>query len=174
IVDDGASRLGVESTILACFGGVTLLRPGAIPRTAVERFLGHDIACAVPAADCGNRPAAPGMLASHYAPRAALRMNAVTVAAGEALLAFGPVLLRDAGNARMILNLSGRGELAEAAANLFNYLRLLDDSGVSSIAVMPVPDADLGEAINDRLRHAAAPRRPADSAAHSELEHGPA
>jgi L-threonylcarbamoyladenylate synthase len=171
IVDDGASPLGVESTILTCLGGVTLLRPGAIPRTTVERLLGRDLACVATAADGSDgRPVAPGMLASHYAPRAALRMNAVTVAPGEALLAFGPSLPRDAGNARTILNLSHRGELTEAAANLFNYLRLLDDSGVSSIAVMPVPDADLGEAINDRLRHAAAPRYSRGSISRCELE----
>jgi len=98
------------------------------------------------------------MLASHYAPRALLRMNAVTIAPGEALLAFGPALPSGAGNARTILNLSDRGDVVEAAANLFNYLRILDGSGAGSIAVMPIPDEELGEAINDRLRHAAAPR----------------
>jgi L-threonylcarbamoyladenylate synthase len=162
IVDDGASPLGVESTILACVGRTALLRPGAIPRATVERFLGREIAIANTANDAAGgegRPIAPGMLASHYAPRAALRMNAVTVAPGEALLAFGPTLPQDAGNARTILNLSGRGDLVEAAANLFNYLRVLDGSSAGSIAVMPVPDEGLGEAINDRLRHAAAPRR---------------
>jgi L-threonylcarbamoyladenylate synthase len=161
IIDDGPSPLGVESTILACLGHPALLRPGAIPRAAVERLLGYGITGAAIAADVGGRdrrPVAPGMLASHYAPRAALRMNAITVAPGEALLAFGPTLPPDAGNARTILNLSARGELVEAAANLFSYLRALDGSGASSIAVMPVPDKDLGEAINDRLRHAAAPR----------------
>src|SRR5262249_21388070 len=111
------------------------------------------------AADGGGRPVAPGMLLSHYAPRAALRMNAITVAPGEALLAFGATLPPDAANARMILNLSGRGELIEAAANLFNYLRQLDAAGIDSIAVMPIPGEGLGEAINDRLRHAAAPRQ---------------
>jgi len=161
IVDDGASPHGVESTVLACLGRAVLLRPGAVPRATVERFLGRDIATATiktDAADAAGHPLGPGMLASHYAPRAALRMNAVTVATGEALLAFGPTLPQDAGNARTILNLSAHGELVEAAANLFNYLRLLDASGASSIAVMPVPDEGLGEAINDRLRHAAAPR----------------
>jgi L-threonylcarbamoyladenylate synthase len=98
------------------------------------------------------------MLASHYAPRAAVRTNAIAVAAGEALLAFGANLPQDAGNAQMILNLSGRGDLVEAAANLFNYLRELDNAGVQSIAVMPIPDEGLGEAINDRLSRAAAPR----------------
>jgi L-threonylcarbamoyladenylate synthase len=161
IVDAGAAPLGVESTILACLGPTTLLRPGAIPRASMERFLGHDIVVATMADDAAGdeeRPIAPGMLASHYAPRALLRMNAVTVAPGEALLAFGPALPPDAGNARTILNLSDGGDVVEAAANLFNYLRIMDSSGAGSIAVMPIPDEELGEAINDRLRHAAAPR----------------
>jgi L-threonylcarbamoyladenylate synthase len=160
IIDGGASPVGLESTILACLGRTALLRPGAIPRATVERLLGHDITIATiaTAADGGERPVAPGMLASHYAPRAALRTNATAVTPGEALLAFGPTLPQDAGNARMILNLSGRGELIEAAANLFSHLRDLDGAGADSIAVMPIPDEGLGEAINDRLRHAAAPR----------------
>jgi len=161
IVDGGASPLGLESTILACGGRTVLLRPGAIPRETIARFLGHDIAIATiwtDAADGGGRPVAPGMLISHYAPQAHLRMNATTVAAGEALLAFGAPLPQDAGNARITLNLSAGGEMVEAAANLFNYLRELDGAGVDSIAVMPIPGEGLGEAINDRLRHAAAPR----------------
>jgi L-threonylcarbamoyladenylate synthase len=183
IVDGGSAPVGVESTVLACSGdGVTLLRPGAIPRAAVERLLGRAIAVAAtagdvrgsqPGSDTANnagreqkgpaaqgvvRPASPGMLASHYAPRATVRMNAVTVAPGEALLAFGPALPPGAGEARAILNLSGRGDLVEAAASLFSHLRILDSAGAASIAVMPVPDEGLGEAINDRLRHAAAPR----------------
>jgi len=161
IVDAGAAPLGVESTILACIGRTTLLRPGAIPRAVIERFLGGEIATAAMAdvaAGDEERPISPGMLASHYAPRALLRMNAVTVAPGDALLAFGPVLPPDAGKARTILNLSDGGDVVEAAANLFNYLRILDSSGASSIAVMPIPETELGEAINDRLRHAAAPR----------------
>jgi L-threonylcarbamoyladenylate synthase len=161
IVDDGASPLGLESTVLACVGGTALLRPGAIPRATLGRFLGRDIGVAAlaPGADSGGEhPLAPGMLASHYAPRAAVRMNAGTVAPREALLAFGPTLPVDAGNARTVLNLSGRGDLVEAAANLFNFLRILDGAGIDSIAVMPIPDEGLGEAINDRLRRAAAPR----------------
>jgi L-threonylcarbamoyladenylate synthase len=171
IVDGGASPLGLESTILASGGRTALLRPGAIPRETIERFLGHDIANATltacrggqggGAADRGGRPVAPGMLLSHYAPRAHLRINATTVAPGEALLAFGATLPQDAGNARMTLNLSWRGDIVEAAANLFNYLRQLDGAGVDSIAVMPIPGEGLGEAINDRLRHAAAPRHSA-------------
>jgi L-threonylcarbamoyladenylate synthase len=162
IVDDGASPLGLESTILACLGRTALLRPGAIPRATIERLLGRDITIAASSTDAavgGGHPVAPGMLLSHYAPQAALRMNAITVAPEEALLAFGATLPLDASNARMILNLSGRGELVEAAANLFNYLRQLDGAGIDSIAVMPIPGDGLGEAINDRLRHAAAPRQ---------------
>jgi L-threonylcarbamoyladenylate synthase len=168
IIDGGHAPLGIESTILACVGATALLRPGAVSRADVERCLGRDIGVAAivrDVADTAQRPIAPGMLASHYAPRAALRMDAVSVAPGEALLAFGPDLPRDAGNAATILNLSGRGQLAEAAANLFAHLRTLDDSGVGSIAVMPIPDEGLGEAINDRLRHAAAPRHPRPHAA---------
>ena len=164
IIDDGPSPVGVESTILACVdGAVLLLRPGAVPRDAIVRLLGHDVGVAtVSAAGCADeetfRPLAPGMLASHYAPRAAVRMNAVSVAPGEALLAFGPALPAGADQATAVLNLSGRGLLVEAAANLFACLRRLDGSGAGSIAVMPIPEEGLGEAINDRLRHAAAPR----------------
>jgi hypothetical protein len=98
------------------------------------------------------------MLASHYAPRAAVRINAADIGPGEALLAFGSSLPDHADNARMILNLSSRGNLIEAAANLFAYLRRLDEVGVGTIAVMPIPEEGLGEAINDRLSRAAAPR----------------
>jgi L-threonylcarbamoyladenylate synthase len=191
IVDGGASPLGLESTILACLDYTVLLRPGATPRAAVEKLLGRNVAVATPTlpspasgegkggggAGGGARPLAPGMLVSHYAPRALLRMNAVAVAPGEALLTFATTLLEGAGNARMILNLSARGDLVEAAANLFNDLRELDSAGVDSIAVAPIPDEGLGEAINDRLRHAAAPRPrvipplryPHDSTADGEL-----
>jgi L-threonylcarbamoyladenylate synthase len=159
VIDDGPSPLGVESTILACLDDRTvLLRPGAIGRETIGKILGHGIAPATTAPPAVNAPLAPGMLASHYAPHAALRMNAVSVAPGEALLAFGPALPADAERAAAILNLSGRGLLAEAAANLFAYLRRLDATGATAIAVMPIPEEGLGEAINDRLRHAAAPR----------------
>ena len=171
IIDGGAAPVGVESTVLACCrggGDVALLRPGAIPRAAVERLLGRPVTIATTAGDAGAieaggaagaaRPLAPGMLASHYAPQATVRMNAVTVGPGEALLAFGSALPPDASNARTVLNLSAGGDLVEAGANLFSHLRILDAAGTDCIAVMPVPDEGLGEAINDRLRHAAAPR----------------
>jgi L-threonylcarbamoyladenylate synthase len=101
---------------------------------------------------------APGQLASHYAPRARLRLNAQNVQAGEALLAFGPLAAEGADRAALVLNLSARGDLIEAAANLFSHLRALDAAGAATIAVMPVPHAGLGEAINDRLARAATPR----------------
>ena len=96
----------------------------------------------------------PGQLASHYAPRAKLRLNAMSVEPDEALLAFGP--LTPSGGRKM-LNLSVSGDLREAAANLFAMLHTLDASGSASIAVMPVPSHGLGEVINDRLLRAASP-----------------
>ena len=100
-------------------------------------------------------PTAPGQLASHYAPNAILRLNARDVRSGEALLAFGPNVPDTAGP---LLNLSASGDLIEAAAALFAALRELDRTGARAIAVMPIPEHGLGEAINDRLRRAAAPR----------------
>ena len=101
---------------------------------------------------------APGMLVSHYAPGATVRTDASSVADGEALLAFGPRRIAGAARALTVLNLSPAGDLREAAANLFTYLHALDGSGAATIAVEPVPYAGLGEAINDRLARAAAPR----------------
>lgn len=154
ILDTGPVPVGVESTIVSCLDGPRLLRPGGLPRAAIEQVLGGPLAGRAPAASGG--PMAPGMLASHYAPRATLRLNADTVADGEALLAFGAE--RIPGVARAALNLSATGNLAEAAANLFGHLRRLDHAGATSIAVMPIPADGLGEAINDRLARAAAPR----------------
>jgi L-threonylcarbamoyladenylate synthase len=157
ILDDGPSPLGLESTIVACFGGtVRLLRPGAVSREALEAALGEAIA-AEPGIGSGA-PAAPGQLASHYAPRARLRLDATDIRQGEAALDFGGVLA--GGTAR--LDLSAPGDLEEAAAHLFAHLRTLDATGAAAIAVAPIPDRGLGAAINDRLRRAAAPR-PVDS-----------
>ena len=158
VLDGGPTSVGLESTILAAAGdGVVLLRPGGVPREAIERALGRGVSVLREAA--GEAPRAPGMLASHYAPRAALRLDAAAVQPGEALLAFGPVLPAGAERAATTLNLSSRGDIVEAAANLFSHLRALDRAGVAAIAVMPIPHAGLGEAINDRLARAAAPRR---------------
>jgi L-threonylcarbamoyladenylate synthase len=159
IVDGGATPVGVESTIVSCLGEPALLRPGGVPRAAIEDVLGHALAEAPSqdGADEGEAPLAPGQLASHYAPRTALRLDATSVAPGEALLAFGTQAPAGATPVRM-LNLSSRGDLIEAAANLFSHLRVLDAAGACAIAVMPVPHEGLGEAINDRLTRAAAPR----------------
>ncbi len=154
ILDGGPTLVGIESTIVACLDRPALLRPGGAPRGAIERALGTTLAEAPleePVA-----PLAPGMLASHYAPRARLRLNARDVRDGEALLAFGPD--RTAGAARHTLNLSEAGDLVEAAANLFSHLRTLDALNATTIAVMPIPGEGLGEAINDRLSRAAAPK----------------
>jgi L-threonylcarbamoyladenylate synthase len=150
ILDGGPCSIGLESTVIGFHGeDPVLLRPGAIARDDIEAIAGP---LAVPIA---GTIAAPGMLESHYAPSAPLRLNAVSVSPDEALLAFGP---RHPEGAAAMCNLSPTGNLREAAANLFVMLRRLDRSGASTIAVMPVPEQGLGEAINDRLRRAAAPR----------------
>jgi len=157
IIDGGATPVGLESTIIACLGEPMLLRPGGLPRAEIERTLGRKLTAArAPRADAGHAALAPGMLATHYAPRTRLRLNSRRVEPGEALLAFGPSLPAGAERAKCTLNLSGRGDLVEAAANLFAHLRALDAAGASTIAVMPIPPEGLGEAINDRLQRAAA------------------
>ncbi len=148
VLDGGACGIGLESTILGLEeGGVRLLRAGGLPVEAVEACLGEAV---LPPDPDAERPNAPGQLASHYAPRGALRLNAGEVRPGEVLLGFGPV---DAA-----LNLSERSDLTEAAANLFGHLHRLDAMGAERIAVSPIPDHGLGRAINDRLARAAAPR----------------
>jgi L-threonylcarbamoyladenylate synthase len=158
IVDGGPVSVGVESTIVGCFETPMLLRPGGLPRGEIERVLGEKLAQMPEEAGADEtHPLAPGMLASHYAPRAPVRLNAHQLEAGEALLAFGPRMIPGADKAR-VMNLSEAGDLVEAAANLFGYLRELDAGGSHAIAVMTIPDEGLGEAINDRLRRAAVPR----------------
>jgi L-threonylcarbamoyladenylate synthase len=152
ILDGGPCPIGVESTVLDLTGDPPrLLRPGGVTREALEAVVGP-LAGPAPTSDT-DRPRSPGQLASHYAPARPLRLDAIAVSADEALLAFGPHPL--AGAART-LNLSPKGDLAEAAANLFAMLRALDRPELRAIAVMPVPDRGLGEAICDRLRRAAA------------------
>jgi L-threonylcarbamoyladenylate synthase len=157
IIDGGATPVGVESTIVACLGEPTLLRPGGMPRAAIERALGKTLVSA-PAPPPDEAPLAPGMLASHYAPRTRIRLHADRLEPGEALLAFGASLPEGAAHSKKTLNLSDRGDLIEAAANLFSHLRALDAAGARAIAVMPVPHEGLGEAINDRIARAAADR----------------
>lgn len=151
IIDGGQAAVGVESSIVACIDDTPrLLRAGGVPREKLERVLGR--ALATPQAAGGVM--APGMLASHYAPRAALRLDATRIEAGEAALLFGPAL-PGADQARLTINLSRSGDLAEAAANLFGALRSLDEAGAAMIAVAPIPAYGLGEAIRDRLARAA-------------------
>ena len=151
VLDGGASMEGLESTIIGfSASGPVLLRSGAVPREGIEAVLETELA--VPSSKSAAQ--APGMLASHYAPRAHLRLDATVPWRGEAFLAFGPTESCDAD----CLNLSESGNLREAAANLFAHLRRLDAAGPGTIAVAPIPEQGLGEAINDRLRRAAAPR----------------
>jgi L-threonylcarbamoyladenylate synthase len=159
IVDGGAVSVGVESTIVGCFDELRLLRPGGIPREQIERVLGRALLQPPDDADHDtDQPLAPGMLASHYAPRTKVRLNASKIEPGEALLAFGSDSIPGTDAAIAVMNLSPRGDLHEAAANLFGYLRALDAKAARGIAVMPVPRDGLGEAINDRLRRAAVGR----------------
>jgi L-threonylcarbamoyladenylate synthase len=159
IVDGGPVEVGVESTIVGCFDAPVLLRPGGVPREAIERVLGQRLQ--QPPAEAHSetaQPLAPGMLASHYAPRTKVRLEAYRIEAGEALLGFGAPLPAGADRAMAVMNLSARGDLHEAAAHLFGYLRALDAHQAKAIAVMPIPNEGLGEAINDRLRRAAVGR----------------
>jgi L-threonylcarbamoyladenylate synthase len=159
IVDGGPVAVGVESTIVGCFDAPMLLRPGGVPRAEIERVLGRALRQAPSDAESDSgQPLAPGMLASHYAPRARVRLNAQRLEPDEALLAFGLGAISGIDAAAAVMNLSERGDLAEAAANLFGHLRALDGKGVGTIAVMPIPNEGLGEAINDRLRRAAVGR----------------
>ncbi|MBU2360015.1 MAG: threonylcarbamoyl-AMP synthase [Alphaproteobacteria bacterium] len=146
IVDGGACGVGVESTIVDVTGDPVLLRAGGIPAEVLAEALGAPLAH--PSAE--GAIAAPGMMASHYAPQGAVRLNARAALPGEVLLGFGAVV----GD----LTLSRSGDLREAAANLFDCLHRLDAMAATAIAVAPVPNHGLGAAINDRLRRAAAPR----------------
>lgn len=148
VLDAGASALGLESTIVAVDddGAATLLRAGALPRDAIEAITGPLAAPQHGAID------APGMLESHYAPRARLRLDAEMPLEGESYLAFGAPAPTHG------LTLSASGDLVEAAANLYAHLRALDALGAAAIAVAPIPAHGLGEAIRDRLARAAAPR----------------
>ena len=147
ILDGGATPLGLESSVVGFAGAQPiLLRAGAITRERLEAVAGPL------AAPDDASVQSPGQLASHYAPHAALRLNAHGAGSGETLLGFGPSAPAGA------LNLSPSGDLREAAANLFAMLHELDARRAKSVAVMPIPRTGLGEAINDRLERAAAPR----------------
>ncbi len=157
ILDSGPSPLGLELTIVACLGGTPiLLRPGAIARERIEAELGLALASGS-MMEAGGAPTAPGQLTSHYAPRATLRLGAMEATSEEAALDFRGVL--SSNSTRAWLDLSPTGDLDEAGANLFAYLRALDATGAPRIAVAAIPERGLGVAINDRLRRASAPRK---------------
>ncbi|MCC0805342.1 threonylcarbamoyl-AMP synthase [Methylobacterium sp. W2] len=156
ILDGGSTQVGLESTVIACLDGrAHLLRPGGVTREALEAVLGFSLDAGH---EAGAAPIGPGLLASHYAPRATVRLDASRVEPHEAVLLFGPVDPPGTDTATARLNLSAAGDLREAAAGLFSALRRLDEAGTGIIAVAPIPRTGLGDAINDRLRRAAAPR----------------
>lgn len=153
VVDGGATPIGLESTIVKIEDGeLRLLRPGGIAAEDIEAVVGMKVMRGAAGIE------APGMLASHYAPGASVRLNAEKIGEGEALLAFGRDRAEGWRNAVAVRNLSEAGDLREAATNLFAYMQALDRSGAATIAVEPIPFDGLGEAINDRLVRAAAPR----------------
>ncbi|MDA7948435.1 MAG: threonylcarbamoyl-AMP synthase [Hyphomicrobiaceae bacterium] len=152
ILDGGATTHGLESTVIDCSGlQPLLLRPGVISRADIEAVLGMKLGRPVQ----NNQPVSPGQLASHYAPNSNLRLNADDIRPGEVLLAFGEDAPLTDGPC---INLSASGDLREAAIRFFSALRELDATGCETIAVMPIPCEGLGEAMNDRLLRAAAPR----------------
>ncbi|MFT0892346.1 L-threonylcarbamoyladenylate synthase [Pseudochelatococcus sp. G4_1912] len=159
VLDGGETHVGVESTIVACINDrPVLLRPGGVTREAIKEVLGFDIDDVDPGNSANSdAPIAPGQLSSHYAPKAAVRLNASDIQPGEAALLFGAPL-PGTDNAVAQFNLSQERDLSEAAAQLFAALRTLDTSGANCIAVASIPHDGLGEAINDRLQRAAAPR----------------
>lgn len=148
VIDGGACAVGLESTILGMVGEARLLRPGGIPAEVLEECLGVPLLTGTDP----DRPVAPGQLASHYAPGAAVRLGVTAPAPGAVWIGFG------AGCEGAAITLSETGDLVEAAANLFHALREADRLATTLIEVAPIPDHGLGRAINDRLRRAAAPR----------------
>jgi L-threonylcarbamoyladenylate synthase len=154
VLDGGPCPVGLESTVVRVTDGIAhILRPGGLTRDRIAAVAGP-IGSAKIDVDT-HHLSAPGQLLSHYAPRAKVRLNVNSMKPGEALLAFGPDVPQKLGP---VLNLSPKAELTEAASRLFDYLKQLDETGVAVIAVMPIPDQGLGEAINDRLKRAAADR----------------
>ena len=154
VLDGGPCQVGIESTVLDLCGAVPiLLRPGGVPREALEVVIGP----VATAGMTGAAPRSPGLLESHYAPERPVRLDAHDRRPGEALLALGPGPAPD--GFLEVRWLSRSGDLTEAAANLFASLRALDRPDIAGIAVMPIPEHGLGTAINDRLRRAAAPQR---------------
>ena len=156
ILDAGPAAVGVESTIVKITPeGAWLLRPGGLTAEEIEAELHAPL---LRRSQASAAIEAPGMMASHYAPGAAVRLDATAVTPDEVLIRFGPGTVAGERQARAVLDLSRSGDLREAAARLFDTLKLADAAGAATIAVMPIPRKGLGEAINDRLARAAAPR----------------
>lgn len=155
IVDGGPTSLGVESTVIRVTdAGVSILRPGALSAGLLAEVADVPLTGISP----GTEKLSPGMMNSHYAPRARMRLNAERIEPGEAVLGFGTALIPGIETATEVFNLSPSGNLDEAARNLFDLMHKADATGTDSIAVAPVPKHGLGLAINDRLQRAAAPR----------------
>ncbi|MFZ1813354.1 MAG: L-threonylcarbamoyladenylate synthase [Rhizobiaceae bacterium] len=155
VLDGGSAEVGLESTIAKVEDTrIVLLRPGAITVEELTQASGLPVELA----QSGGPVQAPGMLASHYAPDAPVRLDVFACPAGASLLAFGDETEKDRREAVRSVNLSERGDLREAAANLYRMLKMLDEHGARLICVEPIPEKGLGMAINDRLRRAAAPR----------------
>lgn len=151
ILDGGPCTVGLESTVLDLTGDrPALLRHGAVTREQIMTVLGDVDDATRP--DAGETPRSPGQVERHYAPSIPVRLDASHAAGDEALIAFGQAAPEGAAETR---NLSPAGDLTEAAANLFAALRALDQPSHRAIAVVAIPDAGLGRAINDRLRRAA-------------------
>ncbi len=160
VLDGGPCEVGVESTIVGCFGNrVTQLRPGGVSREQIVAVLGRPLDDSPP----GTALRSPGLLASHYAPFAPMRMNAINFSDDDAIIAFGNVILPEFPAERLVVNLSPDANLRQAAARLFSAIRELDARQPATIAVVPIPSDGLGEAINDRLSRASHPRDIPDS-----------
>ena len=146
IISGYSSKIGLESTIISFLPEPSILRFGAIAETDISELLGLDLK----KKRKDEKISAPGQLSSHYAPKGSIRLNSKVFKKNEVSLGFGEILCD--------LNLSREANLAEAAANLFDYLHKLDEMGAEKIAVSPIPEEGIGIAINDRLRRAAAPK----------------
>ena len=159
ILDGGATAHGLESTVVDVTGArVRLLRLGSVTAADIEAVTGEAVlrdTDLAQTADGHTAPHSPGQLLNHYSPRARVRVDALTVEPGEGLIGFGEAMPAHDGPA---VNLSASGDLAEAASRLYAALRDIDETGVTSIAIQPIPNVGIGEAINDRLRRAAAGR----------------
>jgi L-threonylcarbamoyladenylate synthase len=156
VIDDGATEAGVESTIVATAGGLSILREGPVTREAITRLFSREggspgsqefRSVTLDSRVRGSTVIAPGQLASHYAPSKPLRLNATETREAEWLIGFGSIAGDD--------TLSAAADLTEAAAYLFDALHRADASDRETLAIAPIPHHGIGAAINDRLRRAA-------------------